>query len=365
MAINSSSLMSGISIILILGILPTSATAFDPYADEVVEFERIDGEFFDTTFDNGDFGHDALGAPAVDSSTSANCIIEPFDLNGCWTSPGYVPGSWNSEDQHFEPDQFGQLDPSCDDSDSSSCPRAGHLTVGFTDNLCEINQSGGPTLRVWEVGAKTEGFQVELLNDGLPVGTTTSQPIQQSTNGPVEINFNGSGFFDQVRITPTDNGGGQPVARTTSGPDIDAIECVVASEPDAITGCTRTQGYWRTHSQSGPAPFDDTWSELEDGANTNFFESPYTYYEILWTPVRGNAYLILGQQYIASELNIISGASMPAGVVDAFAEAQALLENYATEAKIDRKNPDRNRAIGLARILDEYNNGFSEPESCG
>jgi len=364
MAIRFSTFIQGVLVILVLGILPALAAAFDPYADEIVEFERVDGEFFNTTFDNMDFGTDALGPPAVDSSTSAICTIAPFDLNGCWTSPGYVPGVWNPELEAFEPDQYGHLDTSCDDSDPSSCPRAGHITVAFSDNLCEINQSGA-TLRIWEVGAKTEGFSVEILNNDLVIGQTFSAPIQSATNGPVELDFNGSGFFDQVRITPTDNGGGDPLAQTTSGPDIDAIECIVATEPHTVTGCTRTQGYWRTHSQFGPAPFDETWSELEDGANTQFFESPFTYHGILWEPVRGNAYIILGQQYIASELNILSGASMPAGVVDAFAEAQALLEEHAIEAKIDKDNPDRDRAIDLARILDEYNNGFAEPGSCG
>lgn len=363
MAINYSALTSGISIILILGIVPTSATAFDPYADEVVEFERVDGESFHTNGDNMDFGIDALGPPAIDPATDSNCIIESGDLNSCWTSPGYVPGSWNAELQQFEPDQHGHLDSSCDNSDPSSCPRAGHLTVGFADNLCEINQSG-PTLRIWEVGAKTEGFKVELLNNGLLVGTTTSEPIQQQTNGPLNIRFNSSGFFNQVRITPTDNGGGNPLAENTSGPDIDAVECAVASEPNVVTGCTRTQGYWRTHSQFGPASFDNTWSKLEKGANTRFFESPYTYHEILWTAVRGNAYISLAHQYVASELNILSGASMTAGIVDVFAETQLLLEKHATGAEIGRDNPDRDRAIDLARILDEYNNGFAEPGSC-
>ena len=364
MVINSSTLMTGVSIILILGILPASATAFDPYADEIVEFERIDGEFFTTTGDNMDFGTDALGPPGIDPSTDSSCTIESGDVNGCWTSPGYVPGSWNEATQSYESDQYGHLDTGCDNSDPSSCPRAGHLTVRFSDNLCEINASG-PTLRIWEVGAKTEGFQVEILNGGMVVDQATSLPIQQATNGPVEIDFAGSGFFDQVRITPTDNGGGDPLAQDTSGPDIDAIECTVASEPHTVTGCTRTQGYWRTHSEFGPAPYDETWSKLENGASTDFFESPYTYYEILWARVRGNGYIILSHQYIAAELNILSGASMPAGVVDAFAETQGLLERYEMAATIGKNNPDRDRAIDLARILDEYNNGFAQPASCG
>ena len=38
-------------------------------------------------------------------------------------------------------------------------------------------------------------------------------------------------------------------------------------------GCTLTPGYWKTHSESGPAPYDDTWALLSNGADTGFFLS--------------------------------------------------------------------------------------------
>ena len=53
--------------------------------------------------------------------------------------------------------------------------------------------------------------------------------------------------------------------------------------------CTRTPGYWKTHSEFGPAPYDATWAQLPSGASTTFFLSGKTYYQVLWTPRQGTA----------------------------------------------------------------------------
>ena len=59
-------------------------------------------------------------------------------------------------------------------------------------------------------------------------------------------------------------------------------------------GCTLTSGYWKTHSEFGPAPYNDTWAQLPNGASTTFFLSGKTYYQVLWTPAfMGNSYYIL------------------------------------------------------------------------
>lgn len=47
-------------------------------------------------------------------------------------------------------------------------------------------------------------------------------------------------------------------------------------------GCTLTQGYWKTHSKYGPAPYDDTWALV--GEDTPFFQSRLSWYQVLWTP---------------------------------------------------------------------------------
>jgi hypothetical protein len=130
-------------------------------------------------------------------------------------------------------------------------------------------------------------------------------------------------------------------------------------------GCTLTQGYWKTHSEYGPAPYDDAWAMLPAGADTPFFDTGYSYYEILWmSPKGGNAYLILAHQYIAAELNVLNGASVPGEVQDAMDQAMALLIQYEDELSIPKKGGDRALAIELYELLDDYNNGLIGPGHC-
>lgn len=139
--------------------------------------------------------------------------------------------------------------------------------------------------------------------------------------------------------------------------------------PPSELGCTLTPGYWKTHSAYGPAPFDDNWTLLvPSAANSPFFLSGQTYYEVLWTAPRGNAYYILAHAFIAAELNVLNGASMEAPVTDAFNEAMALFETYTPEEVAGFKgktgNEERNMFLLLAVILDGYNNGELGPGHC-
>jgi hypothetical protein len=128
-------------------------------------------------------------------------------------------------------------------------------------------------------------------------------------------------------------------------------------------GCTLTQGYWKTHSEYGPAPYDETWALLPNGADTPFFGTGSSYYQILWTaPKGGNPYLILAHQYIAAELNVLNGASIPAEVLDAWTEAGGLLAAY--DGSIPKRSPDGRLALRLAELLDDYNNGLIGPGHC-
>jgi hypothetical protein len=146
------------------------------------------------------------------------------------------------------------------------------------------------------------------------------------------------------------------------------IEC-----PD---GCTLTQGYWKTHSALGPAPFDDTWDLLGDvdgdgineAHNENFFDSGMTYYQILWTPPQGgNAYIILAHQYIAAQLNFLNDAD-PSAAQAAFDAATALFEQYGKDDfdKLKGKNAQAVRAqfLTLAGTLGSYNEGAIGPGHC-
>jgi hypothetical protein len=127
------------------------------------------------------------------------------------------------------------------------------------------------------------------------------------------------------------------------------------------TGCTLTQGYWRTHSSYGPAKkTDETW-DLVGGPDAPFFLSGQSYFEVLWTAPRGNAYYNLAVQYIAAELNLLAGASDSA-VAEEFALATELLEAHAPAEVSDRAL--RAQMLSLAAILDDYNNGLIGPGHC-
>jgi hypothetical protein len=133
-------------------------------------------------------------------------------------------------------------------------------------------------------------------------------------------------------------------------------------------GCTLTQGYWKTHSEYGPAPYDDTWAMLPNGADTPFFLSGQSYYEVLWTPPKGNAYYNLAHQYIAAELNVLNGAWIPVQALEAWNAATVLFSTYTPDEVAALKGKGgkvlRQQFISLAEILDDYNNGLIGPGHC-
>jgi hypothetical protein len=129
-------------------------------------------------------------------------------------------------------------------------------------------------------------------------------------------------------------------------------------------GCTLTQGYWKTHSKYGPAPYDNAWG-AKAGGDAPFFDTGKSYYEILWTaPKGGNPYLILAHQYIAAEMNVLNDASIPGNVLAAWNQATGLLDAYDGDLSINKRKADGVLAIQLAALLDDYNNGRVGPGHC-
>ncbi|MGE5249453.1 MAG: hypothetical protein ACM3QS_04490 [Bacteroidota bacterium] len=129
------------------------------------------------------------------------------------------------------------------------------------------------------------------------------------------------------------------------------------------TGCTLTPGYWKTHSLRGPAPYDDAWLAIGPaGADTPFFLSGQTYYQVLWTAPSGNPYYILAHAYIAAKLNILNGASSTPDVDAAIAFAESFFNTYTPDSKLSKTM--RATVIAKAYILDQYNNGFIGPGHC-
>jgi hypothetical protein len=145
----------------------------------------------------------------------------------------------------------------------------------------------------------------------------------------------------------------------------DEAEATCSVPCDGGGGCTLTPGYWKTHSRYGPAPYDATWAMI--GEDTPFFLSGMSFYDALWEePKGGHAYYILAHAYIAAQLNVVAGTSIPSDVAAAFDEATGLFGIYAPEAigALEGDDPLRQTFIGLAEMLDDYNNGLSGPGHC-
>ncbi|HEY0964945.1 MAG TPA: hypothetical protein VGE13_00515 [Candidatus Saccharimonadales bacterium] len=131
-------------------------------------------------------------------------------------------------------------------------------------------------------------------------------------------------------------------------------------------GCTLTQGYWKTHSSYGPAPYDDTWAKLPNGADTSFFLSGQTWYQVFKTAPAGNAYYQLAHQYMATQLNVLNGASVPSSVQTALNNAALLLSSYtpAQIAAMKATATARKAFVSTASVLASYNEGQVGPGHC-
>ena len=155
-------------------------------------------------------------------------------------------------------------------------------------------------------------------------------------------------------------------------------------------GCTLTQGYWKTHSEFGPAPYDDNWNNVtgtgvaacsdgepdsngvgtgasvafDDFFGTGVVGQDVCYHDIFWTPPKGgNSWYQLAHQYIAAQLNVLNGAGTTAQVDAALLGAEALLASYANK-RITKKSDDEGFARDYARTLTQYNEGDIGPGHC-
>jgi hypothetical protein len=134
-------------------------------------------------------------------------------------------------------------------------------------------------------------------------------------------------------------------------------------EVDVVCTCTLTQGYWKTHSEYGKAPYDDNWAELPNRADEPFFSSGQTWYEVFWTaPKGGNVYYQLAHQYMAAELNRLNGASVPNEVENALIGADTWFNSHGPNEKLKAK--DAKDAAGWASTLGKYNEGIIGPGHC-
>ncbi len=227
-------------------------------------------------------------------------------------------------------------------------------TADFS-GTAQVDFSGASVAKVDECVDVTDSLQGALgtvCEDAAPSGFTYSRYV-----GP----FTSPGECGEQQVVNT----ASFIAGDTAATGEDAWTVNVTVECES--GCTLTPGYWKTHSQAGPAPYDDTWAQVGPAQEaTPFFLSGQTYYQVLWTAPTGNAYYILAHAYIAATLNTLNGASTPPEVVSAWNEATALFSTY-TPAQIGEQKggqQPRKRFLELAGLLDMYNNGLIGPGHC-
>lgn len=138
------------------------------------------------------------------------------------------------------------------------------------------------------------------------------------------------------------------------------------------TGCTLTQGYWKTHNESfgGGAPADDNWLNIGDWDNDLSEEAEnedlipgYSWFDVFATPPKGgNVWYQLAHQWMAAYLNMLNGADTPPAVDTALTNGLTWLQTHSPLAKI--KGKDATDAHGWATTLGSYNEGLIGPGHC-
>lgn len=134
-----------------------------------------------------------------------------------------------------------------------------------------------------------------------------------------------------------------------------------ASDPDCAPrgkDCTYSHGYWKTHYDGAKnASQNIDWPKPGDEANLLCGK---TWLGILQSaPKGGDAWTILGHQWISATLNRDQGASAPASVQQALRDGSDLLGTCGVLA-----GAAKTKATTAAGLLDQYNNGLIGPGHC-
>jgi len=213
--------------------------------------------------------------------------------------------------------------------------------------------------------AFTFGAPTTVVDDCVQVSDDRKGALGQVCVNESPKKFNYSETFSFT----TDQCGENKITNTakvdqTTGTDPTASSDVIFNVRCAeVGGCTLTQGYWKTHSLYGPAPYDNAWLAIgPSGADTTFFLSGKTWYQVFWTPPAGNAYYNLAHQYMAAKLNRLNGASSTPAVDAAIAGAEAFFAVKTPASSLT--NAQKNQIKAWAATLDQYNNGLIGPGHC-
>jgi hypothetical protein len=203
----------------------------------------------------------------------------------------------------------------------------------------------------------------EKVDFTLPQPTVVNGSVNVDDTNGLSWLFTDSGKQTYTQTFSCDEDEGTHVNTATireTGQSDDASVSVTCEAPPK-PGCTLTQGYWKTHSKYGPAPYDATWALI--GEDTPFFSSGKTWLQVLKTPSSGgNAYYVLAHQYIAAKLNLADGASATPAVTSALSWADGFFAAKTPVSTLSKAL--RTQVIANAGTLADYNEGDIGPGHC-
>jgi hypothetical protein len=244
------------------------------------------------------------------------------------------------------------------------CGTSYDYSYTWTDN-CEGSGEGdgtcctdfcAPTIECTDSTQTTVTFTVISPNGALPdvvwISVDGEPAISHNlTNGSVTIETGDLNCGQSYEITAYFEASGCYAQSATT-----THSC---STSDCEGGCAYTFGYWKTH-YPGAWPVE----VQENGLTINGINYTAPQLEnILRTPPRGNAVIILGHQLIGALLNQWNGASPPHPMGELGCTMEDVYQvlgdhNLLTDVVKDRNNSEEFDAlVNAAACLDQYNNG--------
>ena len=219
------------------------------------------------------------------------------------------------------------------------------FSVPTTPTIVETDESA----RVTDVEYCPAGFDCtssplgpyDFTNSGSVSVTTTIKNVSATCDGDFALT-------NTATLETNDTGTHSSTDKTIA----------VISTPDCppsgpvIVGCTHTIGFWLTHPGAWPP------AALTLTLGTVSYTQDQLL-QILSQPPQGNGLVQLARQLIAAKINVVTGATTPAGTSNDIASADFLIgDKVVPPVGTDYLPPGQ--TTSLIASLDEYNNGNAE-----
>jgi hypothetical protein len=202
-------------------------------------------------------------------------------------------------------------------------PLSGPTTANLNGNLCRAGQTFNYSL---QVGLRSLCGEYITSNTASLAGGSTA-----SASATVTVNVTGCSNQTICDIDPTD-----PTCNQENPP-----------------ACTLSQGYWKTHSTSGPARHS-RWSTQDD----LFLSTGKTWLQVWRTAPAGNAWYSVAHQYMGAMLNQSIGLAVPtAAAAQAITDAEAFFALFSGSIPSKLTGPQKTEAARIAAILENWNAG--------